>query len=202
MFGVICAGRRVQPPQQIEPTKFMLSVANASNIHHIVVFLLPDANLDPNVAASVYFQLPGKEFRLLGAISNDKPSAIFKINNNAMKQHTGVYDLDAMVDVDDNTVDPEYVINIGISLEPMRAVEEAMAAQKQAATPTPTRNDNPPPVNTQAIAQVATKIYQHAYNYMSGFTSADGKIPLKAFDDWWNKFKSRLQNNPKFLDDL
>lgn len=115
-----------------------------------------------------------------------------------MKQHTGVYDLDAMVDVDDNTVDPEYVINIGISLEPMRAVEEAMAAQKQAATPTPTRNDNPPPVNTQAIAQVATKIYQHAYNYMSGFTSADGKIPLKAFDDWWNKFKSRLQNNPKF----
>lgn len=33
----------------------------------MTVFLLPNAVLDPTLAASVYFQLPGKEFQLLGA---------------------------------------------------------------------------------------------------------------------------------------
>lgn len=76
----------VQTPTQIEPTKYVFSIENAAKIHHMVVFLLPngilirfkdfkcmDANntilamLDPTMAASVYFQLPGKEFQLLGA---------------------------------------------------------------------------------------------------------------------------------------
>lgn len=105
-----------------------------------------------------------------------------------------------MVDVDDRQPGSTYTINIGISLEPMNAVEEAMVAQKQAATRSAT--PSAPAPSTQAVAQIATKVYQHAYNYMSGFTNQQGMIPLKSFDDWWAKFKSRLQNNPKFLSDM
>lgn len=113
-----------------------------------------------------------------------------------------------MVDVEDTKVDTSYTINIGISLEPMAAVEEAMAQQKQASI---AANGNriaangaagTQPLDTKAIAGISTKIYQHAYNFMSGFTDDKGMVPLKVFDDWWNKFKSRLQNNPKFLTDL
>lgn len=66
MFGIICAGRPVQTLNQIELSKFGISVENASKVHHIVIFLLPNENLDPTVAATVYFQLPRKEFQLLG----------------------------------------------------------------------------------------------------------------------------------------
>lgn len=74
----------VETPTQIEPTKYVISIERAARIHHMVVFLLPNgmflqvrhyianknrcvAVIDPTMAASVYFQLPGKEFQLLGA---------------------------------------------------------------------------------------------------------------------------------------
>lgn len=194
----------MQAANQIEVSKFVLTVDNAAKIHHIVIFLLPNSTLDPNMAASVYFQLPGKDFQLLGAISNEKPSAIFKINSNSLKPTSGVYDLDDMVDDGDvREIDASYAINIGISLEPMSVVEQAMIAQKQQQAITPSSASTPIPApqpNPMVLAQLATKIFENAYNFMSGFTGPDGKVPLKAFDEWWNKFRTKVQNNPKFLD--
>ncbi|CAR27753.1 hypothetical protein ZYGR_0N02390 [Zygosaccharomyces rouxii] len=55
------------------------------------------------------------------------------------------------------------------------------------------------PILTQ---ELAGKIVQHAYNYLSGFLDSAGNVSIKRFDTWWEKFKSRLANDGNFLDEV
>ncbi|KOG99036.1 Opi10p [Saccharomyces eubayanus] len=50
--------------------------------------------------------------------------------------------------------------------------------------------------------ELAAKIVQHAYNYLSGFLDSQGNVPIKRFDTWWDKFKNRLANDGTFLDEV
>ncbi|KAH3902904.1 Opi10p SCDLUD_000499 [Saccharomycodes ludwigii] len=50
--------------------------------------------------------------------------------------------------------------------------------------------------------ELAAKIVQHAYNYLSGFLDGQGNVSMKRFDTWWNKFKTRLSNDATFLDEV
>ena len=50
--------------------------------------------------------------------------------------------------------------------------------------------------------ELAAKIVQHAYNYLSGFLDSSGNVPIKCFDSWWEKFKGKLSNDAKFLDEV
>lgn len=107
-----------------------------------------------------------------------------------------MYDLDAMVDVDEaNQSLASYDITIGLSLEQSGIVEEMMAEQRRQ-TIKPVVSS----VNTETLALLSTKIYQNAFNFLSGYASSSGQVPLKALESWWNKFKSKVQNDPKFLD--
>lgn len=160
--------------------------------------------LNPNAAASVYFQLPGAEFQLLGALTQDKPSAIFKINHSKSNYIApSSADLDAM-DEDDVTSPfyGGYKINVGISLEPLADVQnqlQQLREQHQQLVPARTSASSLPP---DSIALLANKIVQNAYNFLAGFTGNDGKVPMRVFDDWWTKFKSRLSSDPRFLESL
>ncbi|CDO95692.1 unnamed protein product [Kluyveromyces dobzhanskii CBS 2104] len=55
------------------------------------------------------------------------------------------------------------------------------------------------PVVTQ---ELAAKIVQHAYNYLTGFVDLQGNVSIKRFDTWWEKFRVRLQNDATFLDEI
>lgn len=50
--------------------------------------------------------------------------------------------------------------------------------------------------------ELAAKIVQHAYNYLSGFLDSNGNVSIKRFDTWWDKFKNRLENDGSFLDEV
>lgn len=109
-----------------------------------------------------------------------------------------MYDLDAMVDVDEtDQASASYDITIGLSLEPFSVVEEIIAEQRRQ-----TVKPAVPSVSTETLALLATKIYQNAFNFLSGYASPSGQVPLKALESWWNKFKSKVQNDPKFLDNI
>lgn len=85
----------------ISPTQFACSFPSSPHFSHLVVFILPGNTVPPGTAAGVHVQLPGStEFRFLGAIANEKPSAIFKVNLPASKLPDGAFDrvADAMVD--------------------------------------------------------------------------------------------------------
>lgn len=98
-------------------------------------------------------------------------------------------------------------INVGISIEPAAVVEQNLLEQRRQSISTPLL---PPPIvppsaaptNAADIAVLANKIVQHAYNFLGSFVTPQGMVPMKAFDEWWAKFKTKLQTNPRFLDNL
>lgn len=113
------------------------------------------------------------------------------------------------MDTDDGTPvsDPSNNITVGISIEPVadaeRQLEEAKALSQAQAANKPKQLTNGTsilPANPNVTALLASKIVKHAYNYLTGFIDDQGKISIKYFDSWWDKFKTRLQNDPKFLE--
>ncbi len=78
---------------------------------------------------------PFVRFRLLGALSPAKPSAIFRTRlEGASATGFGAVDDDAMIDAAES--DATAMVTVGISLEPTAQVEQALAAAKAPAAQT------------------------------------------------------------------
>ncbi|KAI9787182.1 MAG: hypothetical protein M1839_003417 [Geoglossum umbratile] len=208
MFGAICAGRPVQTNlTTYSATQFAFTIPTQPIFHHIVVFLLPDNVLPPGTAAAVYLQLPNEPgFSLLGAISNEKPSAIFRINDPIAA--TPSQDEDAMVD----ELVPAPIlptgagdITLGISIEPAVEVSQQLALLKSTqiqspVQPTPSTALAARPLPTKLLAQ---RIIRNAFNFLASFAGGSGGnevIPLRSFQDWWVKFEKKIELDPGFLE--
>ncbi|KAL6450094.1 OPI10 Protein OPI10 [Candida maltosa Xu316] len=201
--------------EQVDQTKYVLNIPNASKISYITIFILPNSPfVDNNYTALIYFQLPAAsgtpaEFKLLGGINPAKPSAIYKLNNTNNRTSKSPDDIDmemndgGPIDLTDDTT-----ISIGISIEPTPQAEQLIQQAKNS-TALVTANKTTPaaatattPVSPNDTAVLANKIVGHAYNYLGSFVDASGKVPIKAFNNWWDKFKAKLNNNPNFLNEL
>uniref|UniRef100_A0A3Q2QA02 Protein Hikeshi n=1 Tax=Fundulus heteroclitus TaxID=8078 RepID=A0A3Q2QA02_FUNHE len=86
MFGCLVAGRLVQTDAvQVASDKFVFNLADYENVNHVVVFMLGTVPFPAGMGGAVYFSFPdlvsgAPVWQLLGFITNDKPSAIFKIS--------------------------------------------------------------------------------------------------------------------------
>jgi hypothetical protein len=209
MFGVVISGRPVlTDAQAISETQFAFQIPSVPSFSHIVVFLLPGTTLPDGTAAAVYAQLPSTaDFKLLGAIANEKPSAIFKVNSKAGgPAGGGVGGDDAMVDEDTpvslNGVVP--ALALGISVEPVaqvaanldqkKAQDAATVGQSVAGTEMVLRGQNA--VTTKVLAQ---RIIKNCYDFLTSWGSGD-TVPLKAFQAWWTKFEGKIERDPGFLE--
>ncbi|ORY09670.1 hypothetical protein BCR34DRAFT_486913 [Clohesyomyces aquaticus] len=210
MFGVIISGRPVlTEPQTISTTQFAFSLPTSPPFSHIVVFLLPGTTLPDGTAAAVYARLAGStEFQLLGAIANEKPSAIFKVNKTAAggPAEGGFGDEDVMVD--EGISAPANVatsnITLGISVEPAAQVaanlEQKKAQESTASAVPPTdlelvkRADKT--IETKVLAQ---RIIKNCYDFLTSWGTGD-TVPLRAFQAWWTKFEGKLDRDPSFLE--
>ena len=202
MFGVIVSGRPVlTDAQPVSETQFAYQIPSVPSFSHIVVFLLPGTTLPEGTAAAVYAQLPNTtEFKLLGAIANEKPSAIFKVNNKA----GGPGDEDAMVDgaaaLNGGSTPP---LALGISVEPAMQVAANLEQKKAqeatsatAATGTAIALRGQDTVTTKVLAQ---RIIKNCYDFLTSWGSGD-TVPLKAFQAWWTKFENKIEHDPTFLE--
>lgn len=208
MFGLIISGRPVDAaPQAITETQYAFRIPPVPSFSHIVVFLLPGAQLPPDTAASVYVQIPpSQEFKLLGGIGPGKESAIFKVSGlKAGLQSNG--DIDAMTDdpsTSGNGASPTASgeVVLGLSIEPAAQVEAQLAQLKSGhSTQQPSgalvRLDSSTGgrVTTKVLAQ---RIIGNAFNFLASFGS--DVVPLKAFQDWWVKFEKKVELDPSFLE--
>jgi len=203
-FGVIVSGRPVLTDAQIiSPTQVAYHIPSSPSFSHIVVFLLPGTTLPDGTAAAVYAQLPGNgEFKLLGAIANEKPSAIFKVKN-GNAAGGGLGDDDAMVDEGASTTAP---LALGISLEPAAQVAAALEQKKAqeaggasaaaAAGAGAMVVHGQGKVDTKVLAQ---RIIKNCYDFLTSWGSGD-TVPLKAFQAWWTKFEGKIERDPGFLE--
>lgn len=211
----------------ISPTQFAFSFPSSPPFSHLVVFILPGNTLPPDTAAGVHIQLPGStDFKFLGAIGNEKPSAIFKVilpGAKAAPGGAGAGDGDGDVDAmtDSTTSAPPATssldlgpINLGISVEPAANIQAQLAtllAQGQTQSPSPGLPDATSTalvVHQQPRAQakvLAQRIIKDAFNFLASFAGGVGPggqevVPLKSFQDWWAKFERRLETDPGFLE--
>ncbi|KAF2032654.1 DUF775-domain-containing protein [Setomelanomma holmii] len=202
-IGVIISGRPVLTDARVvSQAQFAFEIPSQPSFSHIVVFLLPGITLPDGTAAAVYAQLPGAtQFKLLGAISDEKPSAIFKVVDKAGGPAGGGLGYeDAMRDAGtDGNAGP---LALGISIEPAQQVAAALEQQKaQSAAAAPTtgnemvlRGQNT--VTTKVLAQ---RIIKNCYDFLTSWGSGD-TVPLKAFQAWWIKFENKIEHDPGFLE--
>ncbi|CAH8533116.1 unnamed protein product [Dicrocoelium dendriticum] len=91
MFAAIVSGRLVQSDFVcLSDNKFILQLAPLDNVNHIVVFLTGAAAFPAGVGGGVYLGLVHSGqlvWYFLGVLTNERPSAIYKIGN--LKKMTG-----------------------------------------------------------------------------------------------------------------
>lgn len=225
LFGVIPTGCPLitTPTTAPAPTSLLFNLP-ARPFSHIVVLLLPGIILPPDTAAAVYLasspikegQAP--EFKFLGGIGPGKESAIFKVggvasNLNASNATNGE------VDMDTPDGPGERSLILGISVESCESVNAQMAAltssnatsSSAAATPgnALVRVQNGGVQKTDALV-LAQRIIKNAFNFLASYagnvpmpgssgTAGVEVVPLKAFENWWTKFETRVKNDPEFL---
>ncbi|SCU77537.1 LAFA_0A02168g1_1 [Lachancea sp. 'fantastica'] len=206
----------------------VLSSTKPKSYSHITTFILPNVTFPAEFAGTVYFKLsPAEEFKFFGYLSADKPSAIFKVRMPNLNVSAATEPGDGLgeIDMEDEIPGEEPTsgniseIIIGISIEPKdQALAKAQELKLQQNAPASStslvvaRANNPTlavtnpgelarmyPLVTQ---QLAARIVKHAHNYLTGFLDPQGNVPIKCFDNWWTKFKSRLQMDAQFLNEV
>jgi protein Hikeshi len=209
MFGIIISGRPLltEPTAIHSPTQLTFAIPSQPTFNHLVIFLLPDTTLPPGTAAAVYIQFPSAtSFTLLGALTTEKPSAIFAtrgIGGAPTAGGEGSEDVDAMVDSMPAGQPAQGVggtVTIGVSLESADQVSAALEARKAASATTNMQLvrvalSSATAVTTKVLAQ---RIIGNAFNFLASFGSE--VIPLKAFEEWWRKFERKIEMDPTFLE--
>lgn len=198
-FGIIPAGLPLitEPSSTPSPTSFLYALPSSSSsssgksFSHIVVFLLPNVTLPPGTAAAIYLATAADvssgnpNFRFLGGIGPGKESAMFKVGGTGTSSTT-----------------TEYIIGIDVESEQdVGAKMRDLAASKAGgSTSSSSQGQGQPP--TVVLAQ---RIIQNAFNFLASFSGTAGPggieiVPLKAFEEWWKKFESRVRADPSFLE--
>jgi protein Hikeshi len=210
MFGILISGRPVQTAAEtLSPTQLAFRLPASPPFNHLAVFLLPEATLPAGSAAAVYLQAPpSAAFALLGALSADKPSAIFRValgdRAAAAAAAQRAEDADAMLDVGPAPAAPASGggaapadLTIGISLEPVEQVDRALAELRasRGGELVHVGASAPSALTKKVLAQ---RIIGNAFDFLASFGS--DVVPLKAFEEWWKKFERKIEADPTFLE--
>lgn len=223
--GIIIPNLPVQTnPVAISPTQFAFTFPTHPGLTHLVVFFFPGTNLPLDTLAAIYVRFPSStsEFRLVGALGNEKQSAIFHIANRI--ENSGLTGQVSKGSTDDEMIDDESSsanplasgtqgnITVGISIEPVATIAPQLAVleSEQIGLVAPSSQNavitsskrSAGPLQTKVLAQ---RIIKNAFNFLASFSgtmSAKGEemVPLKSFMDWWAKFERRIENDPGFLE--
>ncbi|KAK7958108.1 hypothetical protein PG988_012956 [Apiospora saccharicola] len=199
LFGVLPTGHPLvtEPSSVPTPTSFLYILpsttpTNPKPFSHLSVFLLPGITLPDNTAAAIYLATNPEvlasggqpNFRFLGGVGPGKESAVYKVGATGGQEG----------------------IVVGVSIEDAASVAsriEKLSVSKTDGTSTPVgalvKAGSQPPT-TQVLAQ---RIIKNAFNFLASFSGQAGQVevvPLRAFEDWWRKFESRVRSDPTFLE--
>ncbi|KIK07065.1 hypothetical protein K443DRAFT_87991 [Laccaria amethystina LaAM-08-1] len=191
MFGCCVAGRLLQTDlQQIDDTHAYFQLQSASSINHICVFLLGTVPFPDGYGATVHFFWPGKGFQLLGMLSNEKPSAIFRLKGTGFTSGTSTinaFSAFSQQGVQQNDV----TATLGLSIEPLSEIQLQMQTLPSALTKPGADMMRDPTV-------LAERIVKHLFNYVSGFTGGSGMspdvaVPMSVIAKWYESFMGKIR---------
>ncbi|KAF6756018.1 hypothetical protein DFP72DRAFT_964694, partial [Ephemerocybe angulata] len=207
MFGCVVAGRPLQTDlTTVDATHAYFSLPHASSINHIALFLTGTVPFPAGVGASVHFFWPGKGFQLLGMLSNDKPSAVFRVRGTFSNSSGGgggggggggsgrVFG-GVGGEGDMGGMNEDVTAILGLAIEPL----DAIAAQ----LPSPNGANNATSSSTALVktpslgdtVALAERIVKHLFNYVSGFSGGQGDVlvPMSVIMKWYENFTNKLK---------
>ncbi|PPQ77941.1 hypothetical protein CVT25_015416 [Psilocybe cyanescens] len=193
MFGCCVAGRLLQTNIiQVDETHAYFELPNASTINHVCVFLLGSVPFPEGFGAAVHFFWPGKGFQLLGMLSNEKPSAIFRLKGTysgptssaAQNKFSSFSSVGPDIQQDVTAI-------LGLSIEPISAIQQQLELLPSAVS------SSSPGLAREPIF-LAERIVKHLFNYVSGFItggplSPDVAIPMSVIQRWYEMFISKVR---------
>ena len=215
MFGLILAGQLVRTDARpVSPTQAVFDIPDVTKSNHVVVFLTGQTPFPDGHGGAVYLgTLPdnpagngggGLVWVLLGHLSNEKPSAIFKISglkkpaeaNNANSLFGGGSGVGGIM-----TSGNQSAAQIGVMVAPV--AELAQQTPASAAT-APTAD---------AFAQFTTKMCANFFNYAASFAATPSQmtapvganeqfVSLNVVQRWFDNFSRRMTMNPNYWKDL
>ncbi|KAK7062807.1 hypothetical protein VNI00_000300 [Paramarasmius palmivorus] len=192
MFGCCVAGRLLQTNlQQVDETHALFELPNASTINHVCVFLLGTIPFPDGYGATVHFHWPGKGFQLLGMLSNEKPSAIFRLRGSFSSSTSYGAFSTSNTPIVDNAADVTAIL--GLSIEPLPQIQAQVAALPSTlARPQADIAKNP--------TLLAERIVKHLFNYLSSFSgggalSPEVPVPMGVILKWYENFMSKIRNS-------
>lgn len=185
---------------QVDQNTFLLGLPDADLINHVVVFLTGQVPFSEGYGGSIYIGWPtteagggGISWQFLGYISNEKPSAIYKlvkVKSTDMTQNPFSQEL-----MDTMAAHQHTNAQVGIMVEPLTEI-----LQK-----TPAKNTEASTVDN--FTDFSQKMLENFFNYASSFcvTPATSPIdpsatyvPMAVLQQWYANFQRRLQANPHF----
>ncbi|PRP80618.1 hypothetical protein PROFUN_11561 [Planoprotostelium fungivorum] len=209
MFGCIVAGRIVQTaPQQVSDSKYLFLLENGNTINHLVVFLTGTTPLPAGFGAGIYFGWPPyTDWRFLGYMSNEKPSIVFKVGGNSSGPQTTVV-AGGVVEVDMGTAEPNVVVQLGISIEPLAQLEMQDQQKKASSRPAPAPTDalvagGSLVLTPQEVVKFVQRTLKHMQEYVMSFSVRPAgaiveSIPTEVFVKWFQNYSAKLQKDPTF----
>jgi len=198
MFGCVVAGRLLQTNlQQVDETHALFELPAASSINHISVFLLGTIPFPEGYGATVHFHWPGKGFQLLGMLSNEKPSAIFRLRGTFTSNSTPSQNAFSSI-VQAAPTASDVTAILGFSVEPLPQIQAQMASMPPS---------NPPGTGGAILKQgsdatlLAERIVKNLFNYVSGFVPGGGSgmvtpdsvVPMGVIAKWYEKFLFKVK---------
>ena len=183
--------------QQAGQNQFITSLENVSLINHIVVFLTGDVPFSDGFGGSIYFGWPTGTgevaWQFLGYITNDKPSAIFKLGR--VRSEDAVLQNPFMAAQGHLLAMSNTSALLGISVEPQNDI-----AQK-----TPADNTTASGIASQT--EFCQKMLENFYNFASSFAVTQQQmspapnvpfVPLSTVTQWFENFQRKMSANPNF----
>ncbi|KAF8168584.1 hypothetical protein BJ912DRAFT_199798 [Pholiota molesta] len=193
MFGCCVAGRPLQTNMtQVDETHAYFELPNASTINHICVFLLGDILFPEGYGAAVHFLWPGKGSQVLGVISNDKPSAIFRVKSTyADDASSAAYTKFAAYSTPATVQNVNVTAILGLSVEPLPQIQEQLQVLQQQLQ---LQQGGAEALRNPAV--LAERIVKHLINYIAGFTGGvnpNTMMPVSLIEKWYETFMRKLQ---------
>lgn len=171
--------------------------------------------MPPGTAGCIFFSLPDPNapptWNYLGFLTNEKPSAIYKLSNLTLSSLRNEINTNPSLIDNNNSMAFNYtqapvihVAQIGISIEPISSVAHMVPALETAAS------------NVNTFTEFINKTIANLYNYCSSFSRPANDImgnpfqnnlnnnnnaqyiPLSSLQTWYENYSRRLSNDQNF----
>ncbi|TGJ86733.1 hypothetical protein E0Z10_g2059 [Xylaria hypoxylon] len=209
LFGLLPAGQPLitAPSSQPNPTSFLYLIPSATPTNpkpfaHLAVFMLPGIALPENTAAAIYIALNPSAFAPGAPARQLRTSSFWGASGQGRRAPCSSYGNGGNPNPGTGA---EGGVVIGIDIEDAASVGQRIQqlqqqSQSQSTALVLAKKGGEP--STQLLAQ---RIIQNAFNFLSGFSGQIGQsgievVPLKAFQEWWRKFETKIKNDPSFLE--